>query len=754
MKRTSWLASTALSILAFTACSQAPAPAAQAQAPAEAGTPGGQVDSQAATNGLTGVYFDNADFTGTSKTRVDATINRNFGTAAPIAGIAPNTYSVRWTGQVQPKFSETYTFYTTADDGVRLMVNGQVLVNNWVNQGPTTKSGTVTLQAGVKYDLRLEYYQNGGGAQVKMEWQSASQVRQVVPQATLFATGSNLNDALTFLSQQDVFKQLNVQFNPDKVVGSRADKYFLLLGNVQGTKDTVYAIIDQATKRLLGLNRYIRVNGQVSAFNALNKKTVVIGAESVYLDANGRILAAKQEEVKQKLVGLHVEPDILSSLGMQSSQTNGIGAQEVQFTNLCEACRTEARNWAIAATALASFELTHFIAVEAPTGYRAFAAEIIGRGVGVIISDPAKKAGEELVDQNHELYLECVKKNCPAKLIDFKPTELYGAVGEPRTATFSFKNIDTAKMNLEYYAVLVQKDSGDAVSFSEPTPQEGSLAPGTSGNFRVTYTCNQASPLDGFRYGAIFLIRNSDVNKVVFPFTVYCYTPDFEVTQPPPMSTYVNSTTASNFNIKNVSLGYPLNYTVSAPTKPWLQRSPASGTVAAGGQAKVDLVGTCPANPMTESDTLTVTDTATGKSKPVTVTLECIKPPGLNYSTQVDAAYWTWGSYEWCNGAPRCIGWEVVAWPFPGRPVLAKGTYLTDTPTIPQREAGEAVFPEVVKTYYENLSAQELLTNRVKNVHWQDSPYFAHIYLDVDVYNTGQAPPICTAPYNIKGTPC
>ncbi len=63
-----------------------------------------------ATNGLTGVYYDNIDFTGTSKTQVDATINKAWAKAAPITGIAASTYSVRWTGQIMPAFSQTYTF--------------------------------------------------------------------------------------------------------------------------------------------------------------------------------------------------------------------------------------------------------------------------------------------------------------------------------------------------------------------------------------------------------------------------------------------------------------------------------------------------------------------------------------------------------------------------------------------------------------------------------------------------------------------
>jgi hypothetical protein len=60
---------------------------------------------------------------------------------------------VQWTGAVEPQFSETYTFSTTTDDGVLWYVNGQLLVNEWVDQGPTTWSGTIALVAQQRYNI-------------------------------------------------------------------------------------------------------------------------------------------------------------------------------------------------------------------------------------------------------------------------------------------------------------------------------------------------------------------------------------------------------------------------------------------------------------------------------------------------------------------------------------------------------------------------------------------------------------------------
>ena len=70
--------------------------------------------------------------------RMDTNINFNWGTGSPDPSISADNFTVRWTGSVQPQFNETYTFYTTTDDGVRLWVNGQLLIDEWVDQSATT----------------------------------------------------------------------------------------------------------------------------------------------------------------------------------------------------------------------------------------------------------------------------------------------------------------------------------------------------------------------------------------------------------------------------------------------------------------------------------------------------------------------------------------------------------------------------------------------------------------------------------------
>ncbi len=139
-------------------------------------------------NGLSAVYYDNQNFTGATVSRVDQTVNFDWGSGAPVAGIGADTFSVRWTGQVQPQFSQTYQFFTQSDDGVRLWINNQLVVDNWTDHALTENSGTIALTAGQRYDIRMEYFENGGGAVAKLLWSSSSTPKAVIPGSRLFSS--------------------------------------------------------------------------------------------------------------------------------------------------------------------------------------------------------------------------------------------------------------------------------------------------------------------------------------------------------------------------------------------------------------------------------------------------------------------------------------------------------------------------------------------------------------------------------------
>jgi hypothetical protein len=101
--------------------------------------------------------------------------------------VQANNFSVRWTGQVQAPVSGNYTFSTVADDGVRLWINGVLLINAWTDQAAKTNTAApIALVAGAKYSVVMEYYEPSSGATAKLRWAYAGRSAQVIPQAQLY----------------------------------------------------------------------------------------------------------------------------------------------------------------------------------------------------------------------------------------------------------------------------------------------------------------------------------------------------------------------------------------------------------------------------------------------------------------------------------------------------------------------------------------------------------------------------------------
>ena len=132
--------------------------------------------------GWLGLYYNNTNLTGTPVwTNFDSTLNLNWYAGSPNPAIASTTYSARWTGQLQPQYSEPYTFVVRTDDGTKLWINGNLVVDAWTNKSATDVSAVINLQANVRYDIKLEYFQNTGSAEAHLSWFSPSQAKQIIP---------------------------------------------------------------------------------------------------------------------------------------------------------------------------------------------------------------------------------------------------------------------------------------------------------------------------------------------------------------------------------------------------------------------------------------------------------------------------------------------------------------------------------------------------------------------------------------------
>ena len=153
--------------------------------------------------GLRGDYYNDAIYTANQPppgvaypgnpvlTRVDPTVNYIWGNDSPDPAINPDFFAARWYGQIQPLFTDAWTFTARTDDGVRLWVDGQLLVDQWVIHGATDYSGTITLDTS-KHRILMEYFERQVAASAQLSWSNASGTisQSFVPVQQLFPATS------------------------------------------------------------------------------------------------------------------------------------------------------------------------------------------------------------------------------------------------------------------------------------------------------------------------------------------------------------------------------------------------------------------------------------------------------------------------------------------------------------------------------------------------------------------------------------
>jgi beta-glucosidase len=122
-------------------------------------------------SGLLGEYFNNRSLEGTPVlTRVDELVDFNWGMGSPSPQVPVDYFSVRWTGKLVPPVSGEYTLALRSDDGSRLFLDDELVLDFWWDHGPECRSVQIVLEAGHEYDLRLEYYEAEQGAEIRLGW--------------------------------------------------------------------------------------------------------------------------------------------------------------------------------------------------------------------------------------------------------------------------------------------------------------------------------------------------------------------------------------------------------------------------------------------------------------------------------------------------------------------------------------------------------------------------------------------------------
>ena len=145
-------------------------------------------------NGLRGRYFANIKHEGTPVERIDQQVNFDWREGSAAKGVPKDGFSVRWEGEVEAPISGEITFEVESDDGSRLWVDGKKWIDHWEAQSATTHSGKIHLEAGRRYQIRLEYYDGWSSAVARLRWKGEGLGREIIPANRLFPLPLNSPD--------------------------------------------------------------------------------------------------------------------------------------------------------------------------------------------------------------------------------------------------------------------------------------------------------------------------------------------------------------------------------------------------------------------------------------------------------------------------------------------------------------------------------------------------------------------------------
>ena len=162
-----------------------------------------------AGGGLKAEYFDNTDLSGEPVlTRLDSEIDFNWGSAdvagenSPDASINADNFSARWSGELEVDLTDTYIFHITANNGFRLWLDGQPIIDFWDNGATDSRqSEPIELVGGDIHSIRMEYFEGVGTAIAQLFWESSTREQQIIPsgalQLPLKASGPGPNSGAT-----------------------------------------------------------------------------------------------------------------------------------------------------------------------------------------------------------------------------------------------------------------------------------------------------------------------------------------------------------------------------------------------------------------------------------------------------------------------------------------------------------------------------------------------------------------------------
>lgn len=137
------------------------------------------------SGGVTAEYFRCVGLADLRATRTESQINFYWGHIAPVPSITGNSYSARWSALLTPDYSEVYTLHIRMEDGCRVWLDGQLIIDRWLDHGAASGVIPAPLVAGQPYPLKVEYNKMTDEGMAWLGWESASQPKQQIYEMNL-----------------------------------------------------------------------------------------------------------------------------------------------------------------------------------------------------------------------------------------------------------------------------------------------------------------------------------------------------------------------------------------------------------------------------------------------------------------------------------------------------------------------------------------------------------------------------------------
>ena len=240
-------------------------------------------------DGLNAFYFN---YTGTEQVylgkEIVSNINFNWGETEPFSGTGTSYYGIRYEGYIKAKYSELYTIYTNSDDGVRVWIDGNLIIDNWTTHALTEDSANINLVEGQMYHIVVDYFEMTGDNEISLSWESPSQVKEIIPQSKLFSTEqkeSSLRDHFSGLT----LNKYNISSDQNEfpllidLSHLNSDNHFW--DNVQSDGEDIVVTVNNLTNRVpLEIASFDRINKRGELWIKVDLSTLMMG--KIYIHYN------------------------------------------------------------------------------------------------------------------------------------------------------------------------------------------------------------------------------------------------------------------------------------------------------------------------------------------------------------------------------------------------------------------------------------------------------------------------------------